>query len=145
MSEEALLFRLAGFELKVLRRQFPNATDYWDGNWLMVECECRAPGATVRANGPFVHLCEVVQLKCALEALQLGETGEKIIDLMEPELKMKFETGSRGHLQFSVALTSNHLDQSHRFSFDIDQSYLPEAIQQCSAILTAYPVRGVAE
>ena len=139
-----LAFEIAGFRMSVLHRQFPSATDYWDGNWLVVACVCEAPGAKVKADGPFVHLSEVAQLARKLEALQAGASKSEKIDLIEPELAIKFEAGARGDLGFEVRLTPNHLKQSHRFQFDIDLSYLPAAIQQCKAILVAFQVRDAA-
>jgi len=32
--------------------------------------------------------------------------------------------------------------EQHRFDFEIDQSYLPEIVRQCSAIVQEYRVRG---
>lgn len=136
-----LSFEIAGFKLTVMGRQFPDAQDYWDGNWLNVRCECRASGARVEAQGPLVHLSEMAELLNGLEALSEGNYKKVNVDFIEPELGLKFEIGSRGDLKFEVRLTPNALEQSHRFDFAIDLSYLPSAIGQCKAILDAYPRR----
>ena len=126
-------------------RQFSDAQDFWDGNWLNVLCECKASGARVEAQGPLVHLSEMAELLKGLEALSEGNCKKANVDFIEPELGLRFEVGSRGDLKFEVRLTPNALEQSHRFDFAIDLSYLPSAIGQCRAILDAYPKRGVVE
>jgi len=139
------LFEIAGFKLMVMGRQFPDAQDYWDGNWLNVRCECKASGARVEAQGPLVHLSEIAELLNGLKALSEGNGKKANVDFIEPELGLRFEVGSRGDLKFEVRLTPNALEQSHRFDFAIDLSYLPVAIGQCKAILDAYPRRDTME
>ncbi len=46
--------KLGGFSLWVLGRQFPDATDYWDGSWFNVRARIEAPGAVVQAQGCLV-------------------------------------------------------------------------------------------
>jgi hypothetical protein len=53
--------KLGGFSLWVLGRQFPNAEDYWDGNWLSLRALVEAPGAMVRAEGPLVLAQELAR------------------------------------------------------------------------------------
>lgn len=38
---------IAGFQLWVHGRQFPEATDFYDGNWLRVTAHCKASAASV--------------------------------------------------------------------------------------------------
>jgi hypothetical protein len=132
---------LAGFELVVHSREFPDAADYWDGNWLIVTCSCRASGSFVEANGSFVRIDELQHLQKCLEVLHSGIQEKCEMNCMEPELSLRFEIGKRGNINFQVRLTPDNIKQSHSISFDIDQSYLPSAIKQCKAILENYPIR----
>ena len=43
--------RLAGFQLWVHGRQFPDSQDCWDGNWLNVTAHCDAAKGSVWALG----------------------------------------------------------------------------------------------
>jgi hypothetical protein len=61
---------------------------------------------------------------------------------MEPELAMTLTAEGRGHITMVVDITSDHLSQAHRFTFTIDQSYLPPVIDSCRTILRQYPVKG---
>jgi hypothetical protein len=53
--------KLGGFSLSVFGHQFPNATDYWDGNWLNVRARVEAPGAVVEAQGAIVTAPELAR------------------------------------------------------------------------------------
>jgi hypothetical protein len=92
-----ITFELAGFSLEVLGRQFPDAQDYWDGNWLEVKCTCAAPGSFVEAEGPFVHLSEIERL----ETLLSGTERERKMNLIEPDLALSFEAGNLGDLSLN--------------------------------------------
>jgi hypothetical protein len=140
-----LSFEIAGFKLTVVGRQFPDSQDFWDGNWLNVRCECKASGARVEAQGPLVHLSEIAEILNGLDALSEGNCKRANVDFIESELGFNFEVGSRGDIKFEVRLTPNILEQSHKFNFAIDLSYLPSAIGQCKAILEAYPMRDSVE
>jgi hypothetical protein len=134
-------FELAGFTLEVHGRQFPDAEDYWDANWLFVTCICRAPGSSVKANGSFVCIDEIADLLRILEELHSGVQTECVLKCMEPELSLSFETVSLGKLRFIVELTPDNIQQFHKVSFDIDQSYLLPAINQCKSILQKHPIK----
>lgn len=43
--------KLQGLQIWVHGRQFPDAADYWDGNWLRVTAHCGESGASVFATG----------------------------------------------------------------------------------------------
>jgi hypothetical protein len=61
---------------------------------------------------------------------------------MEPELTVKLTAEGLGHMTMIVAITPDHLSQTHRFTFTIDQSYLPPVIDSCRTLLHQYPVEG---
>jgi hypothetical protein len=141
-SNTDLYFELGGFRLEVLGRQFPDAQDYWDGNWLRVSSECKAAGSQVLVEGSYVHIGGIVQLRDKLEAMFSNKSKQEEVDFIEPELEMKFSVGSRGDVCFEVWLTPDHLNQSHRYVFELDLSHFPAAMLQCEAILKIYPVKN---
>jgi hypothetical protein len=49
-----------------------------------------------------------------------------------------------GHLEGEVEITPDHLSQFHRFTLDLDQSYLRALIASCDAILERFPIVGAA-
>jgi hypothetical protein len=125
----------------IVGRQFPDATDYWDGNWLNVVAHCSDGGASVTVNGTILHLGEIAAWLKDLTKMSdlLGGTAE--LPAIEPNLKLKLICDHLGHIQAECWITPDHLKQQHRFTFEIDQSYLPGLIGECNTILQRYPIR----
>jgi len=61
--------QIAGLRVWIHGRQFPDATDYWDGNWLRATAYCIYPESTVRVHGSIIHLGEIVGLLRSCERL----------------------------------------------------------------------------
>ncbi len=135
--------RVAGFQLWVHGRQFPESEDYDDGNWLRVTAHCGASGASVWAQGAILTVMDIDGFGDASSAIHRGDSKSAVLDPLEPELKVSLEAADRfGHVRALVEITPDHLVQSHRFEFEVDQSYLPEIIRQCSEIVQEYSMRG---
>jgi len=134
---------LAGFQLWIHGREFPEAEDYYDGNWLRVTAHCAAVGADVWAQGSILMTPDIEQFGAQCELLLQGEGTTAILAPLEPDLRIAIETVDHiGHLRVRVEITPDHLAQSHRMEFDIDQSYLPEIIRSCTVIVEEYSIRG---
>lgn len=134
--------KLAGLRLWVHGRQFPDAQDYWDGNWLNVTARCDGDGARILASGPILHLSELDRWRREAEKLLETLAGEAHLACREPNLSVVLKAAARGQITMEVSITPDHLTQKHWFQFAIDQSYLPSLVVQCQAILEAYPLRG---
>ena len=134
--------QIAGLRLWVHGRQFPMADDYWDGNWLHVTVHCCAPGASVWVTGPILHVPDIAHFLRGIEAIHTSLQGEVTLPCMEPELAVTLTAEGLGHITVVVAITPDHLAQAHRFTFTLDQSYLPPVIDSCRTILQQYPVKG---
>jgi hypothetical protein len=134
---------VAGFRLWVHGRQFPDAEDYDDGNWLRVTAHCGASGASVWAQGAILMVTDIADFGDQCAAMLSGGTRLAHLDPLEPELRVLLQATDRlGHVRVQVEITPDHLAQAHRFEFEVDQSYLPGIIRQCSAIMQEYPIRG---
>lgn len=123
-------------------RQYPDIDDYWDGNWLSVTARVETNGARVEAQGPFIRNDEIVSFGKGLSKLNATLHGVAQLNCMEPELHISLKATSLGRIVVAISLTPDHLNQSHTFEFDLDQTYLPPLIASCEAIVTKYPVRG---
>ena len=135
--------KVAGFQLWVHGRQFPEAEDYDDGNWLRVTAHCGASGASVWAQGAILMVTDIAGFGDGCAAMLSGEIKSAALDPFEPELRMSLEASDGlGHIRAQVEITPDHLQQAHRFEFEVDQSYLPGIIRQCSEIVQEYPIRG---
>jgi hypothetical protein len=134
--------RLAGFQLWVHNREFPEAEDAWDGNWLNVTAHCGAAGGSVWASGALIDTVSILQFHGGLASLHQKLRGEAVLESHEPNLLVRVNATDRaGQLRMQVEITPEHLTQQHWFDFERDQSYLPSAIAQCAALLERFPVR----
>jgi len=134
--------RLAGFQLWVHNREFPDAEDCWDSNWLNVTAHCGAVGGSVWASGALVDTVSILRFHEGLVALHQKLRSEAVLESHEPNLQVRVNATDRvGHLKMRVEITPEHLTQQHRFEFELDQSYLPPVITQCVKLLERFPVR----
>lgn len=144
-----LQFKIGGLEhehvtVTVLDRESPAATDFWDGNWLTTRVEIRTGGwhgrydAALRSEEVAAFLHQVEQLHATL-------SGEARFETMEQQLLLVLRAGKHGQIGVEgVACdapgTGNRLD----FTLpELDQSYLPNLLQQLKAIERQHPVRGL--
>lgn len=135
-------FTLAGLSLWIHGRQFPASDDYWDGNWLVVRARVEAPGALVECSGPIIHGPELLAFCKQLKELQASLAGSARLDCMEPNLGVLVEVGWLGQVTMTVDITPDHITQSHRIRFEVDQTYLSAAAACCKALLNRVPFKG---
>ena len=135
--------KVAGFQLWVHGRQFPDSADYYDGNWLRVTAHSGASGASVWASGAILTVTDLLQWAQECDVLAQGQAQEAELAPVEPDLKVLIRRVDHvGHFTMRVQITPDHLRQEHSFESEIDQTYLPEISRQCRAIASADPVRG---
>jgi hypothetical protein len=134
--------RIAGLKVWITGRQFPEATDYWDGNWLLITACCESMGARVFAQGPFIHLSEIETWHKNLRQLNKTIHGEAELSTMEPEFDAKIVLDRRGSGSITVSLTPDHMNEQHTFTFETDQSFLQGIIKDLETILEKYPVKN---
>ena len=122
-------------------RQFPDATDFWDGNWVKATVACEAEGAIVWVSGPILHLSELKTW--ADDCQKMNETllGRAELKCMEPNLAIELSLNQTGQMQMNVFITADHLSQTHQFEFSLDQSYLPDLIRGVRKVLEGFPLR----
>ena len=135
--------RLKAFQLWVHGRQFPEAQDQWDGNWLNVTVHCGQSGASVWATGAILDTVGLLRFRDELERLYKTLSGEAILESHEPDVRVRVApSDGAGHLHVRVEITPDHLAQGHWFEFEIDQSYVPSGVAQLTSLLAAFPVKG---
>jgi len=123
--------------------QFPDATDAWDGNWLRVTARCVVSGASVEVSGAILDTVSFLRFRRELAELYERLQGVATLESHEPELKVQVTSlGATGHCEVQIEITSDQLNQDHRFKLMVDQSYLPDVIRGCEQVLSRYPVRN---
>jgi hypothetical protein len=142
MSEDTPDFSLGPFRLWVLGRQFPDAQDFWDGNWLNVIADCELNRARVAIEGPYLHLSELETWRNELEEIDRKLSGTASVGHIEPNLRVVVQAKKLGQLEVELDITPENVSQSHRFTFELDQTYLPRLISGLNKILRKYPKRA---
>jgi hypothetical protein len=133
-------FHFSGFSLWIDGRQFAQAEDYWDANWLMVRARMEATGARIECHGPIMMTADIQRLREQLIAMDTTLAGEAALSPIEPEIDLSFKMQKMGTLEAIIEITPDHMTQSHRFIVEADQSYLSGLISYCDNVLSRFPV-----
>jgi len=136
--------KLARLSIWVHGRQFEETQDYWDGNWLRATVHCGSQASDAWAQGAILHLGELTAWLGQLIRLNEKASGEAELSCVEPNLWVKVSLGQLGKGLLEVRIAQDHLTEDHRFTCEIDQSYLPEAVSALNRLLQHYPLRGKA-
>ena len=133
---------LAGLSVWALGREFDASEDYWDGNWIRIFARVEAMGSYVELSGPWIRSDEIKAFSEQLALLHRDLRGTAALECTEPMLGAKVVCGTRGQINVTIDATPDHLSQSHRFEFAIDQSYLSETLAGCRRLLDRFPIKG---
>ena len=131
---------LAGLQLWVHGREFPETVEPYDLDWLRTTVHCGAAGATVWVTGTFLGSYALWRWMTECQRFYDTLAGGAALHSDEPDFEAGLTDLGGGRLELVVRLTPDYLNQKHQFSFKIDQSYLPPMLAQCRQILAAYPV-----
>jgi hypothetical protein len=128
--------------VSVSRRENPEATDYWDGNWLIAAVTVTAGGfrgcfdAQLRSD-------EFVRFRDQLRPLYEKLVGRAVFDPTEPWLRIEIEGDGKGHFHATCRATDQvGLGNTLSFTVDFDQTELPEILNGLEAVCSAFPVFG---
>jgi hypothetical protein len=134
--------QLAGLQVWVQGYEFPDSTEYWDANWLIVRILCTAHNAAVKLHGAYVCTFELAAWLDACRALAAGEADHAVLDTIEPNFRLRIEhAGERRGLVATVKITPNNITQFHTMRFDIDPAALRVIVESLKQILQRFPVR----
>lgn len=123
-------------------RAYPEAQDYWDGNWVVTRIQAESQGFRADFTDQ-VHLGDVVQFYEQVMSLHATLSGEATLAMMEEYLTVTGTLDARGGLHWSAMLAQPfRRDNRLQFTFWADQSYLPALIQQLENVLSEFEVRG---
>ncbi len=82
---------IAGFQLWIHGREYPDAQDYHDRNWLRVTAHCGALGASVWAEGAIVQAQDIEFFAQGCEKMRRGEAAEASLAPVEPYFDVELE------------------------------------------------------
>ncbi|MCZ7644729.1 MAG: hypothetical protein M5U26_05490 [Planctomycetota bacterium] len=146
MSGEYLGFLIGSRDSDFLRvrpiaRAHPDASDYWDGNWLNTDIELSA-GAFRAQYVACLRVDELTRFRDQLTELYNTLDGQAVFDSMEPWLSISVKGDGLGHFNVDcVAMDNVGVGNKLDFSLCIDQTQIPgilvglnQALEQFSLI-----------
>jgi hypothetical protein len=134
--------RLGALSVQVHGRQFPDAGDYWDGNWIVVTASGSSAGSQVVVRGPILHLGEVVELREGCLSMLSERAGSAVLACTEPNLYCELVAVPRGRVRATLEITPDREGEEHVFRFEVELAEVAELARQCRALLEALPVLG---
>ncbi len=128
-------------EVDVISYERSVVGEYYDDNWLTVSIAVCVGGFSGRVRAAILT-AELAAFAEQLRRLHEQLTGSAEFTTIEGQLSLTLTCDIRGH----ITLQGEVLDQAgigNRLSFhlDLDQSFLPQSIQELDAVIQAFPVR----
>jgi len=128
--------------LRILRRSYPDAEGFWEGNWLKVEVAVHAGAfqgrfeADLRSD-EFEHFAE------QLTSAQRASEGLATLESAEGWVKLRLALEPRGGVEAACEVTDDPgLGSSLRFGLSSDQAQLSDLRHALGEVLRTFPVIG---
>jgi hypothetical protein len=120
-------------------RRFPEATDYYGANWLLIDVVIRAGRFSGEVSGEGRNESWHDFYK---ELFRLYETLKgKATLIIDQRLTMTVEAQTRGHIRIYGALDDADFDSNTlNFNFFTDQTYLNIPLRQLAKMIERYPI-----
>jgi hypothetical protein len=132
--------------IRALSRNHPDLFDYWVGNWVACEVEIAAGGfrGAYRAD---LQSHEFRAFLDEAEALSRTLEGSASFSTMEGQMALSLTGDGKGPVNVQGEAVDAAAGPGNRlqFSFDIDQTDLPQICRALEVILAAFPVVGTAD
>lgn len=130
--------------IRVLRRQFPEAEDYWDANWLVVHAVVSTPRSRAEARGPLLHLGDLVAWREHLARIEPGRNADVELGATEPDVSatIRLDPLGRGSLVVRLRAGVEEDGETHTWAVPVDASHLPRWIASLDALLARHPLHG---
>jgi hypothetical protein len=134
--------KIKGFQLWVHGRQFPDASDYWDGNWLLTTTHCGSSNSDVWIiSDPFIHIPELERFKSELEEFIKGSIYKAGLATLETSLFIELEV-KPDEIQMKVNITPDRIKENHEYLFLVSKNDLDGLITELNELLNQYPIKG---
>jgi hypothetical protein len=127
--------QLAGFELWLFGLAYPSDPYLWARGYLRATAHCAGGGAEVWVTGSFLHTTHLAVWLEATERMYRAVAGTAQLATEDPYLRIEFQMERTGQLIIRVEITPDYDKQAHRFTFDLDQSYLPPFLERLRDLL----------
>ncbi|WP_216319320.1 WapI family immunity protein [Deinococcus aestuarii] len=141
--------RLKGFRLWVHGREFPDAQDYWTGNWLVISAELHSGHgrAWVERSACLMTADLAHFLNRVDQEDKDGGPSRWELTLenpLEPEVACAFARTDAG-LRAILTLTANPTHELHRACLNVSETEWQDFKAQLHVLVERYPVRAIPE
>ncbi|MCS7168079.1 MAG: hypothetical protein RMI91_11915 [Gemmatales bacterium] len=128
--------------IALISRPHPEASDYWDSNWISASVEVKAGGFRGSASG-HLRAEELAEFHRQLAQLQESLWGTAEFTTMEGWLSIRVEGDGLGHMTCRVVVrdepsVGNTLDCTLR----TDQTFTRSTVAELAAAVQVFPVVG---
>ncbi|MGD6831239.1 WapI family immunity protein [Sutcliffiella halmapala] len=139
-------FHLLGEETKieidVLHRNYPNSSDYWDGNWVKSKIKIEIPGYLVRFDAD-LRTDELRDFVNEIKLLNRSLKGIASLKNLDSYLQFECQMGKLGQMLWTAETCyPAGYGAVLKFEFESDQTFLNRLIRELDDILTHFPVIG---
>ena len=128
--------------VQVTGRSHPSSQDYWDGNWVNADIEIDA-GSFRGRYGAYLRVEDLRDFRDAVAHLYSFASKEAEFKTMEEQLQINIRGNGLGHFTADCeALDQAGIGNRLVFSFEFDQTEIPEMLEELEAFVREYPVKG---
>jgi hypothetical protein len=116
--------------------------EYYDDNWVAAEVSISVGAFSGHFSAAFLTP-DFVQFRSTLQSLCETLKGEAVFSTLEEQLSIKLTVDDIGHLEVQgVAIDHPGMGNELKFTFDLDQTYLPKIMSDLDEIITLFPIRS---
>lgn len=123
-----------------ISREFPRATDKWDGNWLSVDLEMVGSPFTGSRSGAWLRADDFAGLLRQLRTAREDLSHTFAFRPVEPWIVIEATGDGRGH--FSAKCETGLMGAKLLFEVNFDRTDLELMIVELERVVMAFPVRG---
>jgi hypothetical protein len=135
--------QIAGLQIWIQDRQFPDSSDYWDGNWLYCTLHCGGPDSDVwLKKDPFIHIPELQRFYSSLMAFSSSMSGSARLETMEENLNLVIQSSNSQEIVMDVFITSNPALEEHHYTFSVTRDHVEDLLKQLNSLLSRFPIKG---
>ena len=126
--------------LTLLHRSRPDASDYWDGNWISASVQVTAGGFRGSVSGD-LRADELHQFYKQFAQLQESLQGTAEFETMEGWLAIRIVGDGKGRMDLECTVRDQPgIGNTLRFSIASDQTYTRNAVDEWRLVVEAFPV-----
>lgn len=132
--------KICDFEMWIYDYEFPRSKESNNDNWLITSASCRSMYSYSCIHGPILQTSTISYFLNDLKKMYDTLKGAAELPVIEPNLSLGLYLHSPSLIEVKVNMSQEHSLEDHTYTYEIDQSYLPQIIRQLKNILSKYPL-----